>query len=148
MKTRRFSTSVLTVATFLGLLASPAFATVTPFTASSNPVAPGKTITFNARIDAGVTANGAKVTPRFYNSSGAHIDLASDTGVNFTAGTPTPVTISYNPAPPDQTITFNSSLNPGVAATGAKVTFWFYNSGGSYVGSASATGLTFTAVVI
>jgi hypothetical protein len=123
MKTRRFSTSVLTVATLLGLLASPAFATVTPFTASPNPVVPGKTITFNASIDAGVTANGAKVTLWFYNSSGTYIGSASDTGVNFTAGTTTPVTISYTTAAGLAlgTYTYNLSFydSNGLALSGA-----------------------------
>jgi hypothetical protein len=81
--------------TWTGFAPLSAMATITPFAASPNPVTPGKTINFTANIDAGVTAKGAKVTLWFYNSAGAYLGSASETGVNFTAGTPTPVSISY-----------------------------------------------------
>ena len=182
---------------FCGLYLSPAHGTIVPFTTSPNPVLPGKTVTFTANINAGVTAQNAKVTLWFYNSSGNYLGFASETGVNFTAGTATPITISYpvaagtavgtytynlsfydstganltaapnqtddgsfvvsnttvppyvitatpDPVAPGQTVTFNAGLNPGVSATNAKVTLWFYNSSGGYVGSASATGVSFT----
>jgi hypothetical protein len=57
--------------------------------------------------------------------------------VTFTA-TPSPVA-------PGQTVTFTGTTTLSVSATGAKVTLWFYNSAGGYVGSASQTGINFVA---
>ena len=197
MHTRTYRAFLPLFFALCSLYLSPVYATIVPFTASPNPVAPRETITFTANIDAGVTAQGAKVTLWFYDSSGNYAGSASDTGVNFTAGKPTPITISYpiasgtalgtytynlsfysstglgltgapdqtndgsyvvsntavppfvitatpSPVAPGQTVTFNAALNPGVSATNAKVTLWFYNSSGGYVGSASATGVSFT----
>jgi hypothetical protein len=50
-----------------------------------------------------------------------------------------------NPVVAGQTVTFTGNPVIGVSATGVKVTLWFYNSAGTYIGSASNTGLTFTA---
>jgi hypothetical protein len=98
MKTNLLSALCLTWTGIVGLAPLSALATITPFTASPNPVAPGKTITFTANIDAGVTVKGAKVTLWLYNSAGTYLGAADETGVDFTAGAPTPVTISYTTA--------------------------------------------------
>jgi hypothetical protein len=54
-------------------------------------------------------------------------------------------TASPNPVAPGQTITFTGTTTLSVSATNAKVTLWFYTSSGSYVGSASETGINFVA---
>jgi hypothetical protein len=87
----------------------------------------------------------------YYNSAGT--GLSGATGQtndgNFVVGTSSGSSYTITPTPqpvdPGETLSFISSLNPGVGATNAKVTLWFYNSSGGYVGSASRTGVNFTA---
>jgi hypothetical protein len=87
----------------------------------------------------------------YYNSSGGGISGApgqTDDG-SFAVGTLSGAAYSIkatpDPVAPGQTVTFNASLDPNVTASNAKATLWIYNSSGGYVGSASATGLNFTA---
>lgn len=87
----------------------------------------------------------------YYNSSGT--GLSGATGqtndgsfiVGTSSGSSYTITPTPQPADPGDTLSFISSLNPGVSATNAKVTLWFYNSSNVYVGSASKTGVNFTA---
>jgi len=198
MNTLRLVGCVLLLTIILSLSSVAAFAQAATFTATPSPVPPGQTVTFTGNPVIPVTVSNVKVTLWFYNSAGGYVGSASETGLNFTANQPTPVTITYstssslavgtytynlsyynsdgshvsgapgqtndgsfvvgtssgasytitpspNPVTPGQTVTFYASLNPNVTYSGAKVTLWFYNSSGGYIGSASKTGVNFTA---
>jgi hypothetical protein len=85
----------------------------------------------------------------FYNSSnGFPVIIGPDGDGSFTVSHSAPsynLISSPNPAVPGQTITFTGSINPNVSQQqqNARVTLWLYNSLHGYIGSASATGLTF-----
>jgi hypothetical protein len=53
------------------------------------------------------------------------------------------ISATPNPVAPGQTITFNGALNPQLTASGVTVTLRFFNSSGTLVGRASATGVNF-----
>jgi hypothetical protein len=103
--------------------AAPSY-TITP---DPNPAIPGQTITFNASLDPQVTVNDAKVTLWFYNSAGGYVGSASATGVDFTAGRSTPVTISYPTSARMAVGTYTYNLS-------------YYDSSGSGVGSQTHAG--------
>lgn len=100
---------ITNAATFV-VAAAPTF-TVTP-----NPATAGQTITVKANIDAGVTASNAKLTIWLYNAStGAYVNSASVTGLAYTAGKITSVSVTL-PTLPAGSYTFNPSL---YSSTGA-----------------------------
>src|SRR6202012_648861 len=69
--------------------------------------------------------------------------------VTAAAATPLPssssyqITVSPSPVAPGKAVTFKALLNPGVKASNATTTLWFYNSAGGYVDKASTKGVTF-----
>jgi len=79
----------------LSLSSVAAFAQAATFTATPSPVPPGQTVTFTGNPVIPVTVSNVKVTLWFYNSAGGYVGSASETGLNFTANQPTPVTITY-----------------------------------------------------
>ena len=64
-------------------------------TASPNPVAPGKTISFSALLNPQLSGANVTVTLTFYNSAGVYAGRALTTGATFVAGQTTPLTISW-----------------------------------------------------
>ncbi len=92
MNTLRLVGCVLLHTILLSLSSDAAFAQAAAFTATPSPVPPGQTVTFNGNSE---TVSHVKVTLWFYNSAGKYVGSASKTGLNFTAGQPTPVTITY-----------------------------------------------------
>jgi len=126
MNTLRHLACALSIG-IVGFLSIPARATSFTLAATPNPVAPGNTITFSGNIDAGVTAPDAKVTLWFYNSSGANIGSASETGLKFTSGSTTSVSIPY---------ATSKSLAVGVYTYNLSV----YDSGGTGIAGQSDDG--------
>lgn len=86
----------------------------------------------------------------YYNSGGTGLSGATgqtdDGGFTVASSGSTSYAITATPQPvnPGGTLSFITSLNPGVTATDATVKLWFYNSGGTYEGVAVANGVNFT----
>ncbi|HEY1902770.1 MAG TPA: hypothetical protein VGG56_10085 [Terracidiphilus sp.] len=86
----------------------------------------------------------------YYNSAGTGLSGATgqtDDGsftVASSGSTSYAITATPQPVNPGETMSFITSLNPGVTATDATVKLWFYNSGGTYEGVAVANGVNFT----
>jgi hypothetical protein len=123
MRLLRVVEGVLLLTAILGL-SSLGFGQAATFTANPNPVVAGQTVTFTGNPIIGVTATGAKVTLWFYNSAGAYIGSASKTGLSFTAGQPTTVTMTFTTA---------SSLASGLYTYNLS----YYNSSGTALSGAS-----------
>src|SRR5882724_11762528 len=95
MNTLRLVGCVLLLTILLSLSSVAAFAQAATLTATPSPVPPGQTVTFTGNPGILVTVSNVKVTLWFYNSAGGYVGSASETGLNFTANQPTPVTITY-----------------------------------------------------
>ena len=127
MRALRLGKSVFLLTTLLGL-SSLGFAQAATFTARPNPIVPGQTVTFIGNPTIPVTASNIKVTLWFYNSGGGYVGSASQTGLNFTAGQPTPVSIAYATLSTMGTGTYTYNLS-------------YYNSDGTHLtGAAGQTG--------
>ena len=96
VKPHRLVSAAISLCALLGgLYAAPASATSNSITASPSPVSPGQTVTFSASLNPGVTASDATVVLWLYNNTGAYVGETSATGINFTAGQATAVTLAY-----------------------------------------------------
>jgi hypothetical protein len=126
MRASRLTKSVFLLTTLLGL-SSLGFAQAATFTARPNPVVPGQTVTFIGNPTIPVTASNIKVTLWFYNSGGGYVGSATQTGLNFTAGQPTAVSIAYATLSSMGTGTYTYNLS-------------YYNSDGTHL--SGATGQT------
>jgi len=67
-------------------------------------------------------------------------------GTSLAAAASSSFTINPNPAPKGQAITVTAVIDTGVTVSNAKLTLWLYNaSNNAYMGSVSATGLSYVA---
>lgn len=88
-------------------------------TANPNPVTHGQTVTFTGNLSPGVTVSNAHVTLWFYNSAGGYVGSATQTGLNFTAGSSTPVSIAFTAPGTAGTYTYNLTVYNSSGATQA-----------------------------
>jgi len=85
----------------------------------------------------------------YYDSTGAGLSGATGQTSDGTFAVGTLSSASYTitatpqPAAPNTTMNFVSSLYPGVGATNATVKLWMYNSSNAYIGVATKSGVNF-----